>query len=111
MLPLPGEDIVEHKAFEWAVHDPEYRKARIVELRRQLRWFIWGGSVIGLPGLVFFFTVSHFSISNFESGFLFCFLLGGLRCVWQASRRYSEVKILYMLDIQDRFVEGRKPEP
>lgn len=111
MKPLPGDDIVDEKAFELAVRDPVFRKTRIEELRKKVRTsfrMIWCGII---PGVLFVIlnyrtpvTITHF-LASFN---VFVMTVGPL---FHASRFRNEAKILQMLDIQDGIAASQTPTP
>ena len=94
--------MVEHKAFELAVRDSEYRKTRIDELRKKMRssfGAIWSSVLVGALFLIVNYRqpigVNHF----FASIAIFSMVLGRL---YQISRFRNEARILQMLEIQEQ---------
>lgn len=99
-MPLFSEDVVEEKAFELAIRDPEYRKTRLAELRKQMRRLLWGCSGgCFIVGLYLFVNLRNPPNTTDRFFALYC-VTSMVSIYWNVSRRYNEVKLLKMLDIQ-----------
>lgn len=99
--------MVEHKAFELAVRDSEYRKTRIEELRKRMRSsfrMIWFGMFIGFLFLFLNYR-KPVAINHFFASFAALSMI--LSSLFLISRFRNEAKILQMLEIQEQIAASR----
>ena len=99
--------MVEHKAFELAVRDSDYRKTRIEELRKKMRssfGLLWVGVFMG-----FLFVSLNYrqpvAIKHFFASFAVLSMIISSQIVIVRSR--NEARILQMLEIQEQIAESR----
>ena len=107
MKPLPGDDVVEHKAFELAVRDSDYRMTRIEELRKRMRSsfrMIWLGVFVGLLFLFLKYR-EPVAVKHFFASFAVLSMILSAQIVIVRSR--NEARILQMLEIQEQIAESR----